>query len=412
MEEVRWGILGCGAVCEVKSGPPLYKIKGSKLVAVMRRNIEAAQAFAKRHGVLKAYSTASELVNDPDVNAVYIAAPPGSHLELARLVAKAGKPCYVEKPMARNVDETLAIAKLFREADLPLYVAYYRRGQERFRYARDIVRSGKLGQVTSVTCGLQRSLSRSSFYHCLSFSSAVAAPRFISHTPSTDRYCKNGHELEWLAAAAAGGPKAPWRWQPELSGGGLIMDVGCHTLDIIDFIVGPFEARGGVAANVASPGAPMVEDVVSTSLNFENGAVGTALWCFAAGTEDEDMIEIVGTLGSLRLSTFGAEPVALRWKEVEEVKIADAASALEVAKARAQALRDAPIKELQTPFARPEHVQQPLLELIVADLLSGGKAEPKPESGPENALRCARALDEALKGFYGGSRREEFWSKG
>ena len=189
------------------------------------------------------------------------------------------------------------------------------------------------------------------------------------------------------------------------------MDVGCHTLDIIDFVVGPFQARGGVTANLASPGAPRVEDVVSASLNFENGAVGTALWCFAAGTEDEDMIEIIGTLGSLRLSTFGAEPVALRWKEAEEVKIAAGASALDVAKARAQALRDAPIKELRTPFARPEHVQQPLLELIVADLLSGGKAEPKPESGPDNALRCAQALDEVLKDFYGGSRGEGFWAQ-
>ena len=185
MEQVRWGILGCGSVCEVKSGPPLYKIKGSRLIAVMRRNLEAAKDFAKRHGVPKAYGKAEDLVNDPEVNAVYIAAPPGSHLELARMVAKAGKACYVEKPLARNREETSQIAELFREAQLPLYAAYYRRGQERFRYARDVVRSGKIGRVTSVAY----------------------------------RYCKNRHELDCLAAASAGEGKAPWRWQPEASGG-------------------------------------------------------------------------------------------------------------------------------------------------------------------------------------------------
>ena len=125
----------------------------------------------------------------------------------------------------------------------------------------------------------------------------------------------------------------------------------------------------------------------------------------SSGTEDEDLIEIFGTRGSLRLSTFGDDPVVVRWKEV---KVADAKASVADAKAYAKALREALVHEVRIPFKRPEHVQQPLLELVVADLLSGGAADPKPESGAENALRCAKALDEALKGFYG-HRGDGFW---
>src|SRR4051812_25252327 len=98
---IRWGIIGCGEVTEVKSGPGFGKSAGSQLVAVMRRNGNLAQDYAKRHNVSRWYSDADELIHDPQVNAVYIATPPGSHLDYARRVAAAGKPCLVEKPMAR-----------------------------------------------------------------------------------------------------------------------------------------------------------------------------------------------------------------------------------------------------------------------------------------------------------------------
>src|SRR5688572_23614993 len=102
---IRWGILGCGDVTEIKTGPAFYKVPGSQLVAVMRRNGELAADFARRHGVPRWYDNAAALVNDPEVDAVYIATPPGAHLEGALLVAAAGKPVYMEKPMARNAAE-------------------------------------------------------------------------------------------------------------------------------------------------------------------------------------------------------------------------------------------------------------------------------------------------------------------
>src|SRR5437867_12721845 len=95
---IRWGIIGCGDVTEVKSGPALQRASDSALVAVMRRNRAAAEDYARRHNVPRFYDNAGALIADPDVDVVYVATPPGSHLEYALKVASAGKPCYVEKP--------------------------------------------------------------------------------------------------------------------------------------------------------------------------------------------------------------------------------------------------------------------------------------------------------------------------
>src|SRR6476661_5813020 len=116
---IRWGILGCGDVTEVKSGPALQKADGSKLVAVMRRTGTLAADYARRHGVPKSYDDAQALVNDPEVDAIYVATPPGAHLEGVRLAAAAGKPVYVEKPMARNTAECDAMIQMCRDAGVP-----------------------------------------------------------------------------------------------------------------------------------------------------------------------------------------------------------------------------------------------------------------------------------------------------
>src|SRR4029079_16966611 len=101
---VNWGIIGCGDVCEVKSGPAFNKVHGSKLVAVMRRDAEKAKDYALRHAVRNYYSDANDLLNDPAVNAVYIATPPSSHEQYAELALRAGKCVYVEKPVSMNAD--------------------------------------------------------------------------------------------------------------------------------------------------------------------------------------------------------------------------------------------------------------------------------------------------------------------
>ncbi len=107
MQQVRWGIIGCGNVTEFKSGPAFNKAEQSTLVAVMRRDAAKAEDYAKRHQVPRWYSDAQQLINDPEVDAVYIATPPDSHKDYALLVAAAGKICCVEKPMALNTAECI-----------------------------------------------------------------------------------------------------------------------------------------------------------------------------------------------------------------------------------------------------------------------------------------------------------------
>ena len=126
-KEIRWGIIGVGDVCEVKSAPAMNLIEGSKLVAVMRRDAQKAADYALRHGVPKWYDDADTLINDPEVNAIYIATPPGAHEIFTLKAAAANKPVYVEKPMARTYDECLNMIKACESAQVPLFTAYYRR---------------------------------------------------------------------------------------------------------------------------------------------------------------------------------------------------------------------------------------------------------------------------------------------
>jgi predicted dehydrogenase len=264
LDEVRWGILGCGDVCEKKSGPAFAKCEGSKLVAVMRRDGDKARDYATRHNVSTWYDDARALIDDANVNAVYIATPPGAHLELAKLVAQAEKPCYVEKPMARSFVECRAMNEIFESRNVPLYVAFYRRGLARFRRAKELVESGKLGEISGVSYRQTQK---------------VAAPERIG-----------------------------WRVDAEVSGAGLFLDLASHTLDALDFIFGPLQNASGNAANIG--GAYAAEDSVSLRFDLPNGAAGVGIWNYA-GSVYEDNLVIDGTRGRLSMSIFGFEPLKL-----------------------------------------------------------------------------------------------------
>ena len=124
---IKWGFIGCGEVTKYKSGPAFQKIENSEVVAVMSRNAEKAKAYARERGIPRWYDDAQELVNDKEVNAVYIATPPSSHATYAIMAMKAGKPAYIEKPMAVTYDECCRINRISHETGVPCFVAYYRR---------------------------------------------------------------------------------------------------------------------------------------------------------------------------------------------------------------------------------------------------------------------------------------------
>lgn len=320
-KEVRWGIIGCGDVTEVKSGPGFQLAENSKLVAVMRRNGELAKDYAERHHVSKWYDDGEALINDPDVDAIYVATPPAFHKEYALLAAKAGKPVYVEKPMARNYQECLEMIEACKQADVPLYVAYYRRALPRFLKIKEIVDSGMLGDIRFV--------------------------RTIQYQPPLK-------------------DDQAWRVQPELAGGGLFLDLASHTLDILDFLLGPIKEAEGFATN--QNGSYEAEDMVTGNYLFESGVHGTGTWCFGA-YDHMDENEIVGSKGKLIFATFGNGPITLTTSEGTEEWVIE----------------------------NPRHIQQHMIQLMVDELTGKGTS---PSTGVSGA-RTNWVMDQLIKGYYG-----------
>ena len=271
MQTIKWGIIGCGDVCEIKSGPAFQLASGSELVAVMRRDGVLAADFARRHDVPFSTADATQIINNPDVDAVYVATPPDTHLSYALQVAAAGKPCYVEKPMARCAAECRQMCEAFENAGVPLYVGFYRRGLERFQTAKRLIENGELGTITSVSYRL-----------------------FLPRD-------------EKLDAA-----NLPWRLIPEIAGAGLFYDLGSHLLDVFDYIFGPLENVAGNAKNVATPQIA-VEDSVSMSF-IAMGAPAVAAWNFAA-SDKIDQIEITGDKATLSMSCFGGDDILVESKD-------------------------------------------------------------------------------------------------
>jgi predicted dehydrogenase len=156
MEVVNWGIIGVGNVTELKSGPAFNKVPGSRIAAVMRRNAGKAEDFANRHKVQKWYTHADDLINDPEVNAIYIATPPHMHAEYAIRSMQAGKPVYVEKPMALNYSECKKMLRVSVETGVPIFVAYYRRTLPAFLKVKELIDTGQIGTPLTVNVKLIR----------------------------------------------------------------------------------------------------------------------------------------------------------------------------------------------------------------------------------------------------------------
>jgi len=272
--EVRWGVIGVGNVCEVKSAPAMNIVPNSRLVAVMRRDGEKAKAYAEKHQVPKWYDDADELINDPEVNAIYIATPPHAHAEMTARAAKAGKPVYVEKPMARTYQECMEMIKSCEAAQVPLFVAYYRRTLPNFLKIKELVESGVIGEVRLVNIQMNQSKD----------------PKVIVSTDTN------------------------WRIDPKLAGGGYFYDLASHQLDFLDFLFGPIIRARGISENQA--GQYPAEDIVTASFKFASGVVGSGSWCFTASkSANKDLTTIVGSKGQISYPTFGAPYVLLETDE-------------------------------------------------------------------------------------------------
>lgn len=314
MKKVQWGIIGCGNVTEIKSGPAFNKIKDSSLVAVMRRNAEKAKDYAARHEVPKWYDDATKLINDPDVNAIYIATPPSSHEEYALAALKAKKPVYVEKPMTVSFASATRMAIAAKKAGVKLSVAHYRRAQPYFRKIKELIDNRTIGDVRAAQL---------EFYK---------AP---------------------LSKEELNLPGNKWRVDTAVSGGGLFHDLAPHQLDLMYYFFGPATYSKGVSVNQSH--VYNADDVVGGNVLFKNGVVFNGLWSFNCSTHNEkDNCAIIGSEGLISFSVFGEQKIVVSKNGNTEI----------------------------ISFTPPSHVQQPMIEKVVAYFLGDG---PNPNSAYEGA---------------------------
>ncbi len=266
---IQWGIIGCGDVTEVKSGPAFSKVPHSKLVAVMRRNAEKAADYAKRHCVEKWYSNAEDLIKDPAVDAIYIATPPRFHKEYTLQALQAGKPVYVEKPMALHAGEAEEMAAAAKETGVKLCVAHYRRQQPLFLKVRSLLAEGAIGDPRIVTL------------QCLQ--------------PHQDKMITQTEDA--------------WRYDPAFAGGGLFYDLAPHQLDLLLYFFGRPEKVAGFSLNASR--LYNADDTTVGQAQFPRDVLFNGAWCFTAG-DKKDSCEIVGTAGSLRFSVFAQNGLVLK----------------------------------------------------------------------------------------------------
>ncbi len=274
-KKYKWGVIGCGNVTEVKSGPAYSLVSDFELYAVMRRDLEKAKNYALRHAVPKYYDNADELINDPEVNVVYIATPPDSHAYYALKVAEVGKPCCIEKPMALNYKECVQIESIFRKKNIPLFVAYYRRSLPRFQKIKEWLEKLEIGEVRNIHWS----------------------------------YTRTASSIDMSKAYN-------WRTDKKIAYGGYFDDLASHGIDLFVYLLGNIEKANGVAVN--QQGLYSAKDAVTGNWLHASGITGSGFWNFGAN-EREDVVTIYGSKGKIVFSVFKDESIVL-YKEGCEIE--------------------------------------------------------------------------------------------
>jgi predicted dehydrogenase len=273
-KEIRWGIIGCGAVTEVKSGPAYQKTPGFKLDAVMRRDHKLALDYANRHKIPRVFETAMALISDPNIDAIYIATPPDSHRDYGIAVAEAGKICCIEKPLAPSYQDCLDIVSAFERTQTPLYVAYYRRSLPRFNKVKALLEAGEIGVVRHINWHLNK-------------------PTFQV-------------DLE---------QDYNWRTDKEVALGGYFDDLASHGLDLFSYLFGEYEDAKGIGVN--QQGLYSAYDSITACWSFKSGITGAGNWNFGALSR-EDRVVVYGSKGQIEFSVFDEEPITIRTANIKE----------------------------------------------------------------------------------------------
>lgn len=277
MNTITWGMIGCGDVTEVKNGPGLYLAKNSRLKGITNRTKAKAVAWSERHQQGIVYESVEELLQDEEIDIVYIAVTPDKHMDYAIQCAKAGKHCLIEKPLAMTYEEGKAIHEAFQAAGKKAYVAFYRRSLNRFLKIKEIIQEGRLGEKL----------------------------QFQIH-----RYVKPIADKE------------AWRAKPGISGGNVFTETDIHILDFMDELFGDVEEFQFQKARNEKVDKEF--DQLVMTFCYKNGVLGTGNWNYQSKFE-RDLVQIVGEKGILSFDFFhNNQPILLETDaSVEQIVIED-----------------------------------------------------------------------------------------
>jgi predicted dehydrogenase len=261
MEKICWGIIGCGNVTEVKSGPAFNKVEHSSLMAVSRRDEEKLADYVKRHQVPMSFTNALDLIHSDHINAIYIATPPDVREAYALEAMQLGKPVYLEKPMALNLAACKRLKAVSEKLGVKLSVAHYRRNLPLFMEVKNILSQDVIGAVKEVQ---------------------------ITMLKKTDKAAQDPFN---------------WRIDPSIAGGGYFYDLAPHQIDLVFYFFGKPRSFSGISTNKA--GLYKAEDYVQGSIELENGIICKGLWDFSINGEEKDEFLIIGEKGTIRFPVFG-----------------------------------------------------------------------------------------------------------
>jgi predicted dehydrogenase len=264
---LRWGIVGCGEVAVKKAGPSFQHTPGTRILAVTDARRERAEAFARQFSVERVYGTLEDLLADPEIDAVYLATPPAFHHPHTLAAAAAHKHVLCEKPMALNVRQCREMLEACRRTRVDLTVAYYRRFWPQTAVMKDLIAQGEIGDIVNA------------------------------------RIQVTGNVMLEPQAVRA------WKLDPRMSGGGFLMDVGCHRIDLLLYLLG--EVTDVAAFTDAIQWDYAVDNSSNIVLRFRSGALamGAFNWTVEFFTDE---FEIIGTKGKIVASPLGGTQITLR----------------------------------------------------------------------------------------------------
>ena len=259
MSVLRWGLIGAGDIARKRIAPALRDLPNGEFVSVSRSRSELAESFAAEFGARKWFADWREQILDDEIDAVYLATPVNVHAEQTIVAAEAGKHVLCEKPMALAVKDCDDMIAACKANNVKLGIAYYRRLYPAVIRAKQIIDSGEIGKV--------------------SFAQIIAFEYF---DPAPD------HPRRWFV-------------EKEKSGGGPMIDFGCHRIEVFTNLFGSVRRLQSLISNDVL--GREVEDTASALFQFENGTCA-ALTVTHASIEPQDTLDIYGTSGSIHIPSL------------------------------------------------------------------------------------------------------------